>query len=87
MKIKLEKVGLPKRKFRRPRASKVMQYDNAITEMEVGDSFLIKTYPDSIDVRNCINYWKKEGNTAIYTVRKQTGLKKYKGAYRCWRIV
>ena len=28
-----------------------------------------------------INYWKKEGNTAIYTVRKMT-----EGEYRCWRL-
>lgn len=81
MKIKLEKVGLPERKFRRPRASKVMRYDDAINSMLKGESFVIKTHKDSVDVRNCINYWKKEGNTAIYTVRKVT-----EGEYRCWRI-
>ena len=79
MKIKLEKVGLPKRKFRRPRAPKVMRFDEPITKMKVGESFTVKTYGESIDVRNCINYWKKEGNTAIYTVRKT------EGEYRCWR--
>ena len=41
MKIKLEKVGLPERKFRRPRAPKVMKYDDAINTMQKGDSFII----------------------------------------------
>jgi predicted double-glycine peptidase len=80
MKIKLEKVGLPGRKYRRPRATKVAAYDEVINKMGVGESFSINTYPDSINVRNCINYWKKEGNTAIYTVRKT------EGEYRCWRL-
>ena len=54
MKIKLEKVGLPGRKYRRPRATKVAAYDEVINKMGVGESFLINTYPDSINVRNCI---------------------------------
>ena len=81
MEIKLEKVGLPERKFRRPRAPKVMMYDDAINTMKKGESFVIKTHKESIDVRNCINFWKKQGNTAVFTVRKMTDKE-----YRCWRL-
>ena len=81
MKIKLEKVRLPERKFRRPRAPKVMMYDDAINKMQKGESFVIKTHKESIDVRNCINFWKKQGNTAVFTVRKMTDKE-----YRCWRL-